>query len=150
MPAETLALLLGRWAVTRDVDDHRTGEHARFDGTATIEEARAGSDLVATYDESGELVVADRRTPATRRLGYGARGDGSLDVRFADGRHFVDLDLRSGAWEAHHPCAPDAYLVETLVLSPTSFEERWTVRGPAKSYDALTTYERVAGHPATK
>ncbi|KQM24361.1 hypothetical protein ASL10_14010 [Frigoribacterium sp. Leaf8] len=150
MPAETLALLLGRWSVTREIDDHRTGEHARFDGTATIEEARAGSDLVATYDEAGELVVADRRTPATRRLGYGARGDGSLDVRFADGRHFVDLDLRSGAWEAHHPCAPDAYLVETRVLSPTSFEERWTVRGPAKSYDALTTYERVAGHPATK
>ena len=150
MPAETLGLLLGRWSVTREIDDHRTGEHARFDGTATIEEARAGSDLVATYDEAGELVVADRRTPATRRLGYAARGDGSLDVRFADGRHFVDLDLRSGAWEAHHPCAPDSYLVETLVLSPTSFEERWTVRGPAKSYDALTTYERVAGHPATK
>ena len=150
MPAETLALLLGRWSVTRDIDDHRTGEHARFDGTATIEEAPAGSDLVATYDEAGVLVVADRRTPATRRLGYASPGDGSLDVRFADGRHFVDLDLRSGAWEAHHPCAPDSYLVETRVLSPTSFEERWTVRGPAKSYDALTTYERVAGHPATK
>ena len=58
---------------------------------------------------------------------------------------YVDLDLRSGAWEAHHPCAPDSYLVETRVLSPTSFEERWTVRGPAKSYDALTTYERLPG-----
>ena len=149
MPAETLALLLGRWAVVREIDDHRTGERARFDGTATIEEARAASDLVATYDETGELVVAGRRTPATRRLGYAARADGSLDVRFADGRHFVDLDLRSGAWEAHHPCAPDSYLVETRVLSPVSFEERWTVRGPAKSYDALTTYERLPGHPAT-
>ena len=143
MPAETLALLLGRWAVTRTIDDHHTGGRAWFDGTATIEEARAGSDLVATYDETGELVVGDRRTPAARRLGYAARGDGSLEVRFRDGGHFVDLDLRSGAWEAHHPCAPDSYLVETRVLSPTSFDERWTVRGPAKSYDALTTYERL-------
>ncbi|ROS51381.1 DUF6314 family protein [Frigoribacterium sp. PhB24] len=143
MPAETLALLLGRWAVTREIDDHRTGERARFDGTATIEEARADSDLVATYDEAGELVVGGRRTPATRRLGYAPRGDGSLDVRFVDGRHFVDLDLRTGTWEAHHPCAPDHYRVETRVLSPTSFDERWTVRGPAKSYDALTTYDRL-------
>ncbi|NRD26965.1 DUF6314 family protein [Frigoribacterium sp. VKM Ac-2836] len=143
MPAETLPLLLGRWAVTRTIDDHRTGERARFDGTATIEEARTASDLVATYDETGELVVGDRRTPATRRLGYAARGDGSLEVRFADGRHFVDLDLGTGAWEAHHPCAPDSYRVETRLLSPTSFDERWTVRGPAKSYDALTSYERL-------
>jgi len=143
MPADTLALLLGSWRVTREVTDHRTGEHARFEGTATVEEARTSLDLVATYAESGELTVGDRRTPATRRLGYAARGDGSLDVRFADGRPFVDLDLRSGAWEAHHPCAPDSYLVETRVLSPTSFDERWTVRGPSKSYDALTTYQRL-------
>ncbi|GAA0966774.1 DUF6314 family protein [Frigoribacterium faeni] len=140
---DTLALLLGRWRVERRVLDHRTGDETVFAGTAVVEEARSGSAPGATYVEDGELSRGEHRSPAGRRLTYHPRPDGALDVRFADGRRFVDLDLRSGAWEAHHPCAPDSYLVETEVVSPTSFVERWTVRGPAKSYDATTTYTRT-------
>ncbi|MBD8704615.1 DUF6314 family protein [Frigoribacterium sp. CFBP 13712] len=140
---DTLALLLGRWRVERRIVDRLVGDETVFTGTATVEPAGAAPDRPASYVEEGEVVRGSHRASAARRLTYHPLADGSLDVRFADGRHFVDLDLRTGAWEARHPCAPDDYLVETRVLTPTSFVERWTVRGPAKSYDAETTYTRA-------
>jgi hypothetical protein len=136
---DTLTLLLGRWRVERRVVDRLVGDETVFTGTAVVEAAGVDPDRPASYVEEGEVVRGSHRASASRRLTYHPRTDGSL----ADGRHFVDLDLRAGAWEARHPCAPDDYLVETRVLSPTSFIERWTVRGPAKSYDAETTYTRA-------
>lgn len=64
-------------------------------------------------------------------------------LHFSDGRPYVELDLRSGAWQAVHDCGADRYEIETVVRSASTIEERWRVRGPAKDYTALTTLTRV-------
>ncbi len=106
---------------------------------------RAGPDgRVLAYDEHGELRFGSHRGPASRSLLYRDLADGSADVRFADGREFYRLDLRSGTWSAEHPCRADQYLVTVTRLSPDSFTEAWRVSGPAKDYELTTTYTRAA------
>jgi hypothetical protein len=145
--ADTLDFLLGTWQLTRLIEDHRSGVPGSFDGRATLAEPRAegnGAPLaLAAYDEQGELCVGTRRAPATRRLAYARLANGTAMVYFFDGRPFVDLDLRSGEWWSVHPCHEDRYETTTVVRSADVVEERWRVRGPAKDYDAVTTFVRL-------
>lgn len=101
------------------------------------------------YSEQGELQFGRHRRPAGRCLLYLAVTDGSVDVRFADGREFYRLDLRSGACRAEHPCRADRYLVTVTRLSQDSFTEAWRVSGPAKDYELTTTYSRAGSYPRT-
>jgi hypothetical protein len=64
-------------------------------------------------------------------------------VSFADGHHFIELDLREGSSKGHHQCASDGYDVTTIVIDNDRIEEEWRVRGPAKNYAAVTLMTRV-------
>jgi hypothetical protein len=64
-------------------------------------------------------------------------------VYFTDGRPFVDLDLRTGAWQSNHLCGDDRYEIATFVRSRNIVQERWGVQGPTTDYDAVTTLLRV-------
>jgi hypothetical protein len=66
-------------------------------------------------------------------------------VRFADGGEFYLLDLRSGIWQAVHPCRADEYRVTVTRLGPDSFREIWQVEGRDKDYELRTTYLRARG-----
>jgi hypothetical protein len=156
----TVDFLDGDWNVVRHISDHQTGEVGEFRGQASFRRCPAGpaqqisragrrdvadpDGLVLSYREHGELRFGSHRGPASRSLLYRELADGSADVRFADGREFYRLDLRSGTWSAEHPCRADHYRVTVRRLSPDSFCETWRVTGPAKDYELATTYTRTA------
>ena len=66
-----------------------------------------------------------------------------MAVRFADGREFYRLDLRSGRCEAEHPCRDDRYVGTVRVLGPDVFTEQWRASGPGKDYLMSTTLTRI-------
>lgn len=129
-----------RARVDRARDDRARDDPARVD-RARVDRAR--------YDEEGELRFGAHVGPATRRLGFTRVGDGAVTLHFADGRPFVDLDLRSGAWSGVHSCGDDRYEITTVVRSHAVVQEHWRVRGPVKAYDAATTLVRVSARNAS-
>jgi Family of unknown function (DUF6314) len=137
----TLAYLSGDWHLERQISDYRTGQHGVFRGQARFLPS-ADDDQVLEYREDGELEFGGYCGPATRSLIYRGRSDGGADVRFADGREFYRLDLRSASCEAEHPCRADQYLVTVTRRSPVSFTETWRVAGPGKDYELAATYTR--------
>jgi len=117
-----------------------------FDGRAAFASAPADAGLPAgalAYQETGELRFGSHRGPASRSLLFLPGPDGAAEVLFADGRPFYRLDLRSGRWQAEHPCREDQYVVTVRVLRPDCFTEHWRVRGPAKDYEMTTTLTRI-------
>ncbi|MGV9250345.1 DUF6314 family protein [Streptomyces sp. NPDC003697] len=93
--------------------------------------------------ESGTFVWRGVRRPAERTLLFLRAGPpGTAEVRFADGRPFHDLDLRSGRHVADHPCAADLYRGEFTVRDRDHWRTVWRVRGPAKDLVLTTDYAR--------
>jgi hypothetical protein len=145
--SDTLDFLVGTWTVDRSIEDHRAEVSGSFRGTAVLAGLPAGEGAAivsrASYQETGELRYGDHTGPASRRLEY-VRLGGAVMLYFANGRPYVDLDLRSGRWRTEHPCVADLYEVLTEVRSPDEVYETWRVRGPDKDYDAVTTLRRRA------
>ena len=147
--SDTLSLLVGSWELRRSIIDHRDGTAASFTGRAVI--SMAGSRLSAPpavpdralYHETGRLRVGSYTGGATRHLEYRRVDPGTVMIHFADGRPFVDLDLRGGRWRSVHHCGDDLYVMVTTVRSERHLEEIWQVRGPTKSYDATTDLHRA-------
>jgi hypothetical protein len=146
---ETVGFLCGDWDVIRQISDRRIGQEGWFRGRARFLPSADGQLL--QYTEDGELEFGSHRGPASRSLIIAARPDGTADVRFADGRDFYRLDLRSGSWQAEHPCRADQYMVTVTRLDAESFTETWQVTGPDKDYELRTSYRRAgliaAGEP---
>jgi hypothetical protein len=146
----TLGYLAGHWDVVREIADHRSGSAGSFRGRASF---RSRPESAAEPDgldgralelaETGELRFGARHGPAGRSLLYYGCSDGSADVRFADGREFYRLDLRTGSCHAVHQCRADRYAVTVTWLSADSFTEVWQVTGPAKDYDLTSVYTRT-------
>ncbi len=146
---DTLGFLLGTWRIARAIEDHRSETCGSFDGMATLTEKTTHRDTArgmrARYEEAGEMRLGGYVGQACRLLEYRreANDDPRLMLHFTDGRPFVDLDLRSGAWQSIHLCGDDRYEIATFVRSHDLVQERWRVRGPTKDYDATTTLRRV-------
>jgi Family of unknown function (DUF6314) len=136
----TVDYLAGDWIVVRRISDHRSGKIGSFRGTASFSR---GTPLTLAYAESGELRLGSHRGPAERSLLVVDAGDGTADVRFADGREFYRLDLRTGHCAAVHPCRADRYEMTAARLSPDRYTEAWRVTGPDKDYELQTTYTRA-------
>lgn len=147
--SDTFSFLVGRWRIHRSITDHRSGNRGSFTGGGTFvvvdTEASGPRARRARYDETGMVSFGAHTGPASRQLEYIAANAGAVSINFADGRPFVDLDLRRGHWRSVHPCADDCYEITTTVQSPDVLEERWAVRGPTKSYDAVTSLTRIRG-----
>lgn len=154
MVPDTLAYLLGTWAVERELVDRVVRVAGTFRGTATFLPVTVGSAPVGApgggapvavleHVERGELVWGGVAGAAERTLRVLAAGEGTARVTFADGRDFHDLDLRSGSWTAVHPCVADDYTGTFTVTSPDEWRTRWDVSGPAKDQTLTTVYRRV-------
>ncbi len=166
---DTLAFAAGHWRIERVLADHRSGTGGRFTGQAVLREpgrpgpepgrpgpepGRPGPEpgrrgpagrpgpAGHIYTETGELRFGTHTGPATRSLRYQGLPDGTVDVRFADGHLFYQLDLRSGRCAAVHQCRADRYEITYLVLGEDLMEEHWRVRGPDKDYAATATLIR--------
>ncbi|MDF3299786.1 DUF6314 family protein [Streptomyces tropicalis] len=141
--ADVLGWLAGAWRVERTVRDRADGSEGRFSGTAVFTPLDGGGLL---HRESGTFVWHGAARPAGRTLRFLPGGTpGTADVRFADGRPFHDLDLRTGHHVADHPCAADLYRGTFTVLDGDRWRSVWRVGGPAK--DLLLTTEYVRDGP---
>jgi Family of unknown function (DUF6314) len=138
----TLDFLLGTWSVERWIDDALTGDLGTFHGTA-IFVRDSDDDPRVRFEETGVVRFGDYSGRASRRLFFSERPGSLIDVSFADGHHFIELDLREGSSKDHHQCASDGYDVTTIVIDNDRIEEEWRVRGPAKNYAAVTLMTRV-------
>jgi hypothetical protein len=135
-----LSYLTGGWRIDRRLTDHRTGTAGSFAGPASF--APTDGSLLH-YLEEGELAFGGHRGPASRKLIYRGRPDGTADVQFADGRAFYHLDARSGSWRGHHDCGRDGYDVTGELLDAASYQEHWRVHGPGKDYEIVTRLTRA-------
>lgn len=137
---DTFDFLLGEWTLLRWLQDHHAGTRGRFTGTASLTPSAPGC---ACYREAGELRFGPHAGPAGRTLHLLRRPGGTAEFTFADGRHYLTVDLRGGDWAGDHPCGDDSYRIGLRAPSPTLLIEQWHVRGPAKRYDALTLLRRT-------
>ena len=139
---KTLDFLLGTWSVERSIDDTFSGDAGTFEGTATFVLDGDDSSRVR-FDETGVVHFGDYSCRATRLLYFAPGSGSSINVSFADGHHFIVLELHEGFSRDHHQCQSDGYDITTVVLSDDLIEERWRVHGPAKDYEAVTLMTRL-------
>jgi hypothetical protein len=145
---DTLAFVRGGWQLDRHLTDYRSGMAGRFTGHALVAPAPPEQPGEWCYTEHGELRFPAHTGPASRQLRYQGLPDGTVAVRFADGRPFYVLDLRTGQARAEHACGRDHYLLSHRVLAADLLEEEWRVRGPDKDYLATTRLTRKPLHDA--
>ncbi|MFE9624112.1 DUF6314 family protein [Streptomyces sp. NPDC006527] len=137
---DVLAYLAGSWRVARTVRDLASGDEGRFEGTTAFRPLDPGGLL---HEESGTFTWRGVPRPAERTLRFlPGPTPGTADVRFADGRPFHDLDLRTGRHVTDHPCAADLYRGEFTVRDADHWRTVWRVGGPAKDLLLTTDYER--------
>jgi hypothetical protein len=143
---DTFAFLLGAWHVTRSLEDHAAGIVGSFEGRVTVRarQSRGGSSKFtrARYEEEGRLQFGAYRGSAHRSLEYVRQDDAGVMVHFTDGRPLGHVDLSCGTWHCTHFCGADRYLITTFVRSPDVVEERWTVHGPLKNFEAVAILTR--------
>jgi hypothetical protein len=127
--------LLGTWALTRVVDDRRTGERRDVAGTAELTEASPGR---VRWTEAGTMTWPGHAVPVSRTL-YVVREDAGWWVRFEDGRPFHPWAV---GHRVDHPCAPDHYrgLIEVAGDPATSWTVTWDAVGPEKDYRMVTVH----------
>ncbi|MFB7780299.1 DUF6314 family protein [Streptomyces bauhiniae] len=136
---DTLDFLAGRWRVSRTVRDLAGADEGYFAGHTGFGPLDGG----LLHEEAGEFTWQGVTRPATRTLRFLAGAEpGTADVRFADGRPFHDLDLRSGRHIAGHPCAADFYRGEFTVTDADHWRSVWRVGGPKKDLVLTTDYVR--------
>jgi hypothetical protein len=145
----TLGFLRGTWVLERSIEDHRTGTRGWFKGMATLTAAPIGStgalEARARYAEVGELRFGTHKGQARRILEYRQLDGVTVMLYFADGKPFVDLDLRTGVWQSHHLCGDDRHAIVTSVRSGDTVHEHWRVQGPTTNYEANTVHTRLEG-----
>lgn len=145
---DALAYLAGGWRAERSVRDLASGDEGEFSGTTVFEPLEDGEPSLGLprgllHRESGTFVWRGVPRPAERTLRFlPGSSPGTVDVRFADGRPFHDLDLSSGRHVADHPCSADLYRGEFTVRDADHWRSVWRVRGPAKDLVLTTDYAR--------
>ncbi|MEU6309316.1 DUF6314 family protein [Streptomyces chartreusis] len=149
---DALAYLAGGWRAERSVRDLASGDEGEFSGTTVFEPLEDGEPSRGLpqglprgllHRESGTFVWRGVPRPAERTLRFlPGSSPGTVDVRFADGRPFHDLDLSSGGHVADHPCSADLYRGEFTVRDADHWRSVWRVRGPAKDLVLTTDYAR--------
>jgi hypothetical protein len=134
--ALTLAEFEGIWRLSRSIDDHRSGTPGLFEGTATFTPVETG----LIYVETGLLhLTGQQPLKAERRYLWTQAGD-HIAITFADGTPFHDF--RPGAPEATHWCDPDTYDVTYDFAQWPIWSSTWSVSGPRKAYQMISTYTR--------
>ncbi|MDX2540829.1 DUF6314 family protein [Streptomyces sp. WI04-05B] len=147
--ADALRYLAGSWRLERTVRDLAGTDEGTFTGMTTFSPLDEGGLRGLLHHESGTFVWQGVARPAERTLHFlPGLAPGTVDVRFADGRPFHDLDLTSGRWTTDHPCAADLYRGEFTALGTDRWRAVWRVTGPAKDLVLTSDYtRRECGQP---
>lgn len=149
--------LLGRWQLSRSLEDLNSGAAGGLAGVVTFTPVIPGEDDgeamvdhpasslrganggVLRQREEGRLRWS--APDGTLYTGPAARSyfllptsePDAMDVRFDDGRPFHRLDLGTGRWQTVHHCSADSYDLDFAVESADLLTYRWGVTGPAKN-----------------
>lgn len=143
---ELAAFLQGSWRVERTVLDRSRGLSGTFSGSIEFQPAGGG----LRYREAGTFSWSGSRAPATRDYFLQQTDDPArLDWYFAnsDGSpsyFFHAMNLRSGSWQADHPCAADFYRVDYSALNREQLVVIWDVTGPTKNHLLSSDWQRIA------
>lgn len=129
LPVDDLrAYLRGSWRLTRQIRDHRAYADGAFEGSVSLTDCREG----LHYREEGELSIAGYRGAAWRCYLFHFPSSGRAEVTFPGGRHFHNLDLRSGTWDALHRCGQDSYRGSFEACAEDRLRVTWRIQGPRK------------------
>jgi hypothetical protein len=142
-PRHPALALLGRWRLTRRIEDRRADQAGAFDGEAVL---RQGSDALI-WEEEGRLRLGPAETIARRSYLWRLRAPDVADIRHHDGRAFHAIalpDFAGGRVAARHDCAPDLYEGLYVFDSADRWRLTWRVRGPRKDYCMTTEHLRLA------
>ena len=135
--APNLADFAGDWSVTRQIEDHLSGQPGLFHGTAWLRAVPEG----LAYHETG-LLTLGLAAPLTATRDYLWRwAAGRIHVDHADGRRFHDFDPADP--QAHHFCDPDDYRVRYDFSGWPEWTADWRVTGPRKDYGSRSCYLRA-------
>ena len=130
---------IGRWQLTRRIDDQFSGQIGQFDGVADF--SPQGADGL-TYHETGQMAYgAGPRMLAERRYQWRFDEDG-VEVFFADGRPFHGFHTDRVTDRARHLCGADLYRVSYDFAAFPDWTATWTVEGPRKLYTSISRYCR--------
>lgn len=132
------AFFLGEWLLSREIFDVDGVGLGTFDGSARFDL----DEDVLFYHESGVLRMGQHAGQASRDLRYHLVAPGRAAVYFDYGDFFHELDLRTGHWQARHPCRDDLYRGEFDVFGADSWRQRWDVSGPTKNHVLVTDFRR--------
>ena len=139
LPVDDLrSYLAGGWRLKRAITECRWRQEGSFEGEAGF--APEGGGLI--YRESGRMRLGDYDGRATRCYRFDFPQPHLARVAFDDGRHFHDLDLRSGRAEVIHLCGRDRYAGAFQVLDRETWRVVWRVEGPHKALVIEGRYSR--------
>lgn len=128
---------LGRWRLTRVIEDALTGTQSRLNGHATIER----HETHWIYQERGVLVLPGGQEMQAERVYFWHVNGARIEVTFDDGRAFHGFSL-NGQHQAEHWCDPDQYDVVYDFEAWPKWRSTWSVSGPRKSYCMVSDYCR--------
>jgi len=137
-PGDLSRWLTGEWTIARAIN----GNAGRFEGRARFTPDPREPDVLL-WHERGRLRLGAHDGPAERTLRIAPAAGGAWEVRFADGRPFHRLDLRSGICEATHRCGADFYHARYAVEGGDRFTVTWRITGPHKHDLIESSYSRV-------
>jgi len=125
-------LLIGRWKADRIIRHWDWGADCFFTGSAEI--------AIDSFEETGELSIGSTTVSSRRfyRLQDRAKNN---EIRFPDGRFFINLD-DTPLQQVHHRCGEDDYRGR-FIFKRDAWTERWDVIGPRKRYRSVTKFSRI-------
>lgn len=150
--------LIGRWRLTRRIEDFRAGSEAAFDGEALLapdagaggaEPPSPGVGIGAAaahlrWAEHGILRIGGAQSQARRAYLWRLGPPDMVDVSYEDGRFFHAFAMAPGGEAAvRHDCPPDLYDGAYRFETPDLWRLTWRVRGPRKDYRMTTEHLRI-------
>ena len=142
---DALTFLNGEWNVSRHINDFRANIIGQFIGSATFTPVMP---TTLSFHETGEMTYGSLRGTCERTLKFHQLNSTSVQVRFADDRPFVEIDVSDTATPSTHLCGQDRYDITLRVVSDDVIEETWRVHGPTKDYEAIARWTRVSENPS--
>ncbi len=130
-----LADFIGRFDLSRVIEDRRAGAVSRFSGQAVIAPGEGG----AVYTETGVLTLNEQQFEAERRY-FWVQDGVRVAVSFADGAPFHWFDPAAGGQASAHLCGADMYRGGYDLAHWPDWSVTWDVSGPRKEYRSVTRY----------
>lgn len=128
---------VGRWALSRRIEDRLTKQEGLFSGEARFD---AESATRLRYSEDGELRLGRGQAFRAQRVYFWTFEASEVVVTFDDGRDFHHFVPEGAVDGSDHPCGDDYYTVAYDFNRWPMWRATWTVLGPRKDYTSVSTY----------